>query len=66
MLLFSYQGDYRFCIVLTEPLADNVSSGIAEFEGVETAALLKSNSFHLSGFVPGNSILHDYSQVNQE
>ena len=54
MLLFSSQGDYRFCIVLTEPLPDNVSSGMAEFEGIETAALLKSNSFNLSGFAPGN------------
>lgn len=54
MLLFSYQGEYGFCILLSEPLPDNVSSGMAEFQGVETAGLFKSNSFNLSGFVPGN------------
>lgn len=53
MLLFSYQGEYGFCIFLSEPLPDTVSSGMAEFVGVETAGLFKSNSFSLSGFVPG-------------
>lgn len=54
MFLFSYQGGYRFDISLSEPLPDNVSSGNAEFEGVETVPLIRVNPFKLSGFVPGN------------
>lgn len=54
MFLFSYQGGYRFDISLSEPLPDNVSSGMAEFEGVGTVALIKLNAFNFSGFVPGN------------
>ena len=54
MFLFSYQGGYRFEISLSERLPDNVSSGMAEFEGVGTVALKKSNAFTLFGFVPGN------------
>ena len=54
MFLFSYQGGYPFNISLSEPLPNNVSSGMAEFQGVGTVALTKKNSVTLSGFVPGN------------
>ena len=53
-VLFSYQGGYYFDISLSEPLTDNVSSGMAEFEGVGTVALTKLDPFKLFGFVPGN------------
>ena len=51
---FFYQGQYPFNISLTEPLSDDITSGMAEFEGVEIVALKKMNPYTFSGFVPGN------------
>ncbi|XP_015770049.1 PREDICTED: uncharacterized protein LOC107348498 isoform X4 [Acropora digitifera] len=50
----SVEGGYPFNISLSEPLPNNVSSGIAEFQGVGTVALTKKNSVTLSGFVPAS------------
>ena len=54
MFLFLYQGEYPFLILLSGPLPDNVSSGMAEFGEVGTAALVKLNFFNLYGVVPGS------------
>ncbi|XP_015755624.1 PREDICTED: uncharacterized protein LOC107335151 isoform X2 [Acropora digitifera] len=50
----SVEGRYPFNISLTEPLPDDVVSGMAEFEGVETVALTRINPYTFSGLVPGN------------
>ena len=54
LVFFFYQGQYPFNISLTEPLPDDVTSGMAEFEGVGTVTLKKMNPYTFSGFVPGN------------
>ncbi|XP_067028202.1 uncharacterized protein [Acropora muricata] len=48
------EGGYYFEISLSEPLSDNVSSGVAEFEGVGTVALTKLDPFKLFGLVPAS------------
>ncbi|XP_015755619.1 PREDICTED: uncharacterized protein LOC107335147 isoform X2 [Acropora digitifera] len=50
----SVKGGYPFNISLSEPLPNNVSSGMAEFQGVGTVALTKVDSATLSGFVPAS------------
>ena len=54
MFLFLYQGGIPFVILMSGPLPDNISSGMAEFGEVGTAALMKLNPFNLYGLVPGN------------
>ena len=46
------QGGFQFNISLTEALPDEVSKGIAHFEGVPVT-VDKLNPFTLSGIVPG-------------
>ncbi|XP_015770042.1 PREDICTED: uncharacterized protein LOC107348498 isoform X3 [Acropora digitifera] len=48
------KGGYYCEISLSEPLPDNVSSGKADFEGVGTVALTKSDPFTLFGLVPAS------------
>ena len=46
------QGGFQFNISLTEALPDEVSKGVAHFEGVPVT-VDKLNPFTLSGIVPG-------------
>ncbi|XP_068675763.1 uncharacterized protein [Montipora foliosa] len=50
----SVKGGYRFYISLTVPLSEEVSSGMAEFDGVATVPVHKLNPFTLSGSVPSS------------
>ena len=46
------QGGFEFNISLTEALPDEVTEGVAHFEGV-SVTVDKINPFTLSGIVPG-------------
>lgn len=46
------QGGYQFNISLTEPLEEDITGGIVQFEGIVNVLVQKLNPFTLFGTVP--------------